>query len=187
MPVHRLSATLVLSLIAVAATSPGPAAAQGKLVTGPETFTANAQAKGAAGAVAATVRIQVDRYTPDFDKKSVEQALKGGGYPAFLTALRKAPVVGNVGLGDRQFPIRYARQESTPKGRTIVVVTDKPIFFLGGGAAAPKPRAGFEVGVLRFEVDDVGLGSGLMVAAARVKPGGDGAVVVDDYAEEPIK
>ena len=39
-----------------------------------------------------------------------------------------------------------------------------------------------------MEVDDVGLGSGSMAAAARIKPGPDGVgVQVDDYAEEPIK
>ena len=38
-----------------------------------------------------------------------------------------------------------------------------------------------------MEVDDVGLGTGTMAAAARVKPGGDAGVQIDDYAEEPIK
>jgi hypothetical protein len=160
----------------------------GKLVEGPETFTANAQVKGPGGAAATTIRIQIDRYTPDFDRKSVEGALKGGGYPAFLTALRKAPSVGTVGIGDQQFAIRYARQQPAAKdGRTIVLVTEKPVFFVGGGATDAKPRAGYEVAVLRFEVDSIGLGAGSMAAAARVKPDGEGGVQLDDYASEPIK
>jgi hypothetical protein len=36
-------------------------------------------------------------------------------------------------------------------------------------------------------VDDVGLGKGSMAAAAKVKPGSDGGVQVDDYADKPIK
>jgi hypothetical protein len=153
----------------------------------PETFSANAQAKGAAGAIAATIQIHVQRYTPDFDRTAVESALKGGGYPAFLTALRKAPEVGSVAVGDQKFAIRWAREQKTPKGRTIVLVTDKPVFFVGGGSTTAKPRAGYEVAVLQLQMDEVGLGSGSMAAAARVKPGGEAGVQIDDYADEPIK
>ena len=53
------------------------------------------------------------------------------------------------------------------------VVTDQPMFFVGGGAADAKPRAGYEVAVIEMTVDNVGLGKGTMTAAARVKPGGD--------------
>jgi hypothetical protein len=67
------------------------------------------------------------------------------------------------------------------------VVTDTPIFFLGGDAPEPKPRAGFDVAVLRMEVDEIGLGSGVMAAAARVRPAPHGGVQIDDYGEEPIR
>jgi hypothetical protein len=177
----------VLSLcLAVIGALPALFDGQGKPVQGPETFTANAQVTGAAGAAATTLRIQIDRYTPDFDRKSVEEALKTGGYPKFLTALRQAPVVGSVSMGDQQFAIRYARQQATPKGRTISIVTEKPVYFVGGGSADAKPRAGYEVAVLQFNVDEVGLGSGKMAAAARVRPGGDTGVQIDDYGSEPI-
>jgi hypothetical protein len=180
---------LSLVLIGVLALAASPRAVQSPRNSGaPETFTANAQVKGAAGAIAATIQIQIQRYSPDFDRTSVESALKGGGYPSFLTALRKAPEVGSVGIGDQKFAIRYAREEKTAKGRTITVVTDKPMFFVGGGRADAKPRAGYEVGALQMMVDDVGLGSGTMTGAARIKPGPEGVgVQVDDYADEPIK
>ena len=172
---------LGLAMSPVAAQTPRNAGA-------PETFSANAQVAGAAGAMAATIQIQIQRYSPDFDRKSVESALKGGGYPSFLTALRKAPEVGSIGIGDQKFAIRYAREEKTAKGRTITVVTDKPMFFVGGARADAKPRAGYEVGAVQMMVDDVGLGSGTMAAAARIKPGPEGVgVQVDDYAEAPIK
>jgi hypothetical protein len=152
----------------------------------PETFTANAQVKAAAGAIAATIVIDIRRYTPDFDRRAVEAALKGGGYPAFLTALRKAPDVGSVGIGDQKFVIRWAREQKTAKGRTVVVITDKPVFFVGGGRTDSKPRAGYEVAVIQLMVDEVGPGTGTMAAAARVKPGGESGVQIDDYADEPI-
>ncbi|HSC27736.1 MAG TPA: hypothetical protein VLD67_10710 [Vicinamibacterales bacterium] len=157
-------------------------------VGAPETFTANANVKGPAGVAAATIQIVIDRYTPDAERTAVEAALKQGGYPAFLIALRKAPVVGHVELGDQKFSIRWARQTDSNNGRTIVVVTDSPMFFVGGAAAKDaKPREGYEVALIRMVVDMSGLGSGTMAGAARVKPAPEGGVQVDDYAEEPVK
>jgi len=153
----------------------------------PELFTANVQATAASGAsAAASVQIDIRRYTPDAERTAVENALKGGGYPAFLTALRKAPEVGTVSMGTQKWAIRWAREQPTAQGRTIVVVTDKPIFFLGGARANAKPRAGYEVGLIRMQVDTAGMGSGEMAAAARVKPGGETGVQVDDYADQPL-
>jgi len=153
----------------------------------PELFTANVQATAASGAsAAASVQIDIRRYTPDAERTAVENALKGGGYPAFLTALRKAPEVGTVSMGTQKWAIRWAREQPTPQGRTIVVVTDKPIFFLGGARANAKPRAGYEVGLIRMQVDNAGMGTGEMAAAARVKPGGETGVQVDDYADQPL-
>ena len=153
----------------------------------PELFTANVQATAASGAsAAASIQINIRRYTPDAERTAVEAALKGGGYPAFLTALRKAPEVGTVSLGTQKWAIRWAREQPNAQGRTIVVVTDQPIFFLGGARANVKPRAGYEVGLIRIQVDNAGIGTGEMAAAARVKPGGETGVQVDDYADQPL-
>jgi hypothetical protein len=163
------------------------AAQQARNDLAPETFSALGQAKNSTGAsVSAPISIFVERYTPDFDRKTVEEALKIGGYPGFLPALRKAPAVGSVELGGQKFTIRWARQTPTAQGRTIVVVTDKPVYFVGGGLAGAKPRAGYEVAVIQLLVDNAGKGTGTMAAAARVKPGGETGVQIDDYSDTPI-
>lgn len=153
----------------------------------PETFTADAQVKGPAGAATATIQIHIQRYTPELNRIAVESALKYGGYPGFLTALRKAPDVGYVAHGDQKYTIRWARERATPEGRSIVLVTDKPVFFVGGGATEAKPREGYHVAVIQLDVDEAGVGSGTMAAAARVKPGAETGVQLDDYADEPVK
>lgn len=154
----------------------------------PETFRANAHvAGGTTGAGAATVEVRIERYTPEADRTAVETALKTGGYAAFVAALRKAPEVGYVAVGDKKWPIRWAREQPAARGRTIVVVTSEPIFYVGGGRVDAKPRQGYDVGLLRLQVDDVGLGQGTMAAAARVKPGGETGVQIEDYADKPIK
>jgi hypothetical protein len=101
----RTLALPVLWMLAVAASS-----AFQKNIGAPESFTANLHTVGpTGGAGAATIAIDIRRYTPDADRTAVETALKTGGYPAFLTALRKAPEVGAVMFGDRNWPIRWAR------------------------------------------------------------------------------
>ena len=175
---------LIASMLFVIA----PLAANAQLVRGaPETFSADAQVKTAKASATAAMTIHVQRYTPDFDRKSVETGLKSAGYNGFLAALRKAPSVGFIEIGGEKHLIRYARERANPKGRDIVLVTEKPVFFIGGGAATPKARDVYQVAVIQLQVDDAGSGSGSLAAAARVRPGGDAGVQLDDYAEEPIK
>ena len=165
-----------------------PLRAQPQSAGAPETFAARAQAENSAGVmVSAPIQIHLDRYTPDFDRAAVEEALRVGGYPGFLPALRRAPDVGYVELVGKKTTIRWARQTPSATGRTIVCVTDKPVAFLGGAATAgAKSRVGYEVAVFQLKLDGQGSGTGIMAAAARVKPGGETGVQIDDYAETPI-
>jgi hypothetical protein len=169
----------VLSAAAGVSQTPGNSGA-------PETFSAGVQIKTASGPISATIQVRIKRYTPEFDGKALEDALQHGGYANFVNALRKVPDVGTVVAGDGRFTIRLARERKTDKGRTIVVVTDKPVFFVGGARPDAKPRAGYETALIQLEVDNAGNGTGLMAAAARVKPGGEAGVRIDNYAEEPL-
>ena len=136
----------------------------------------------------ARLKLRVSRYTPDFDRTDRRDGARLGGYPRFLTALRNAPEVGQLVLaGGQPYAIRYAREKVEAGVRTIVVVTDKPVFFVGAGRADAKPRAGYEVAVVQIQLDGTGTGSGTMAGAARVRPDGDGGVLLDDYAEEPVR
>ncbi len=100
----RIRSFVTLALLA-GIVMPGLAQAPRRNVGAPETFSANANAaKPGAGAIAATVQIHIERYTPDADRTAVETALKSGGYAAFVAALRKAPEVG----------LRTARRSENP-------------------------------------------------------------------------
>ena len=183
-----LVTSFVCAAVVAASAAAGPEAAQSrKAYTAPETFTAQMQARTEVGAAAASIRMQIDRYTPEDDRKTMTDALRHSGYPGFLTALRKAKVVGNVAMAELQVPVRWAREEATPKGRKITLVTDTPLYFVGGGRTDAKPREGFEVAIIQLTVDEFGLGTGTMAAAARIKPDGQGGVVMEDYAEQPIR
>lgn len=113
--------------------------------------------------------------------------LKYRGYPGFLAALRDSPVVGSLEVGGRKFPIRWARQEASGARRTITIVTDKPVYFVGLGKPGAKSTAGYEIAVAKLDVDASGAGEGILAAAARVKPRDVTDVEIDDYAETPLK
>jgi hypothetical protein len=179
-----VSSPMVLGvMVLLAATGAAQTAGTGGA---PEAFSANVQIKTASGPISAIIQIRISRFTPEFDRKVLDDALRQGGYASFVTALRRAPEVGTVAAGDGQFTIRLASERKTDKGRTIVIVTDKPVFFVGGARPDAKPRTGYETALIQLQVDDAGTGTGTMGAAARVKPDGEGGVRIDNYAEEPL-
>jgi hypothetical protein len=175
-------------LAVLVAAGGGAPEAQSYKNTAPESFRANGQATEGVGGIASSMTFQIDAYTPDGERERLLKALASGGSPAFVAALKKAPAAGYIEAGKRKVVIRYAREVKTPRdGRRIVLVTDTPVYFVGGGAIDAKPTEGFDVAVVQFEVDMVGLGSGTMAAAAKVKAGGPAGVEIDDYAKDPIK
>jgi len=154
-----------------------------------ETFHVNATATTAQGkgSVSVPMTIAVTQYTREHARVAMTDALKYTGYPGFLRALRDAPIAGTLTIAGREFTIRWAHQEPHDGGRTVTIVTDKPVFFVGMGQPDAKSTKGYEVAVVKLEVRAGGDGDGIMAAAARVKPGGEGAVRIDDYAQEPVK
>ena len=173
-----LSIALVWLAASAAAQTPG---------TAPETFAAAAKASTQDAGATGNLTIHIQSYTDDRDRTTMTEALRIGGYPGFLNTFRKIPDVGYVELGGRKVLVRWARQQPTAKGRTITVVTDGPLFFLGGAAVDAKPRTGFQLALIQMDVDATGVGSGTMAGAARVKPGGETGVQVDDYADTPVQ
>ena len=134
-----------------------------------------------------TITIDLPKYSSDRDREPVEKGFKYGGYPGFLTALRKARKVGTVSTADKSWDIRWASAKPTPGGKKVVLITDRPMFFLGGGGVGEaKSRAGYEIGIIQMDVDAAGTGTGTLAAAAKVKPGEDG-VIVDDYGDQRIE
>jgi hypothetical protein len=162
--------------------------AQSAKSTAPESFRINGQVTDTPGGVAASMALQIDSYTPDDRHQTIVTALKAGDNAAFLDVLRRSPVVGSLKMGDRSVPIRWARSQPQPNGkRRVAVMTESPVFFFGAGAADAKPTAGYDVGVLEFTIDSVGMGKGTMAAAAKVKPGGPTGIQIDDYSGKRIE
>jgi hypothetical protein len=164
------------------------AGAQASKNTAPESFRANAQVTGAAGGAASALVIQIDRYTSDADHKALADTLKTSGHAAFVEALRKAPAIGKLTIGTRAFTVRWARTQPVDiDHRRVALVTDQPVFFAGAGAVDAKPTAGYDLAVVEFTIDAVGLGKGTMASAAKVKAGGPTGVEVEDYSGKRLE
>ena len=130
--------------------------------------------------ITSKVTVGVDRLMEETRWKRVTDALKHGGYSNFVTALRMLPPVGWVEVNKRRVDVRYAREEQRPAGRRLLVVADKPLFFLGDET---KSRPGFALTVVELNIDGTGAIKGSMAGAARVKPSLEGDVLLEDYAE----
>jgi hypothetical protein len=121
-----------------------------------------------------------------FTIDKLESELKNGGSAAFVQALKGSPIAGGFEVGGRTVSIRYAKEVTSDKGRTITLVLDTPVYFIGGGVPGAKPREGFDVAVVQLQMDPAGVGEGKMAVAAKVKPGPD-APEVEAYEGEPLK
>jgi hypothetical protein len=147
----------------------------------PLTLTADAIAKTETTTVTSSISIRIERLMAENGRMRVTDALRYGGYSNFLTALRALPPIGTIELAKRKVELRYAHERPEGTGRRLILVADRPLFLLGGDPA--KSRAGYELTIVELQLEADGGVTGTMAGAARVKPAGDGDIVLDDYAE----
>jgi hypothetical protein len=150
----------------------------------PLTLTLDATASTATASVASIVTIRVDRLMEESRRKRVTDALTYSGYGNFLTALRAIPAIGAIEFQSRSVEIRYAHEQKDATGQRLVLVADRPLFFLSGDPG--KARAGYELTMVELRFDAQGDVTGTMMGAARVKPSPDG-IVVGDFADAPVR
>ncbi len=150
----------------------------------PLELTLDARAKTETAAVASIVTIRVERLMEENRYQRATRALRHGGYAALLNTLRALPPVGTIALASRSVEVRYAREQQDGADRRLVLVADRPLFFLADPA---KSRAGYELTLVELRFDAHGDVTGRIAGAARVKPGADGSVVLDDYTEAPVQ
>ena len=176
----------VLTALALAATAPF-ALAQGT----PEVYNATASLKTAAGvSITAPVVISISRWTTDGEREKVVAALKAGGTPALQKVVATLPDAGFLQVGQVKTPLRFARTLPVGGGKLVTLATAQPVFHIGGGAPDAKPadKAGYDVAVVFFQVDEAGKGDvGDFSPAAKVKFDERGALVVEDYAAEAVR
>ena len=182
MSVLSASVPAVLLAAALAMPQPRPATSETFDMVGTVTPTRT----GATGAITVPMTVSLDRYSPEYERTKMTDALKYSGYPGFLNALRASSQVGTLEVAGETFKIRWARELPNDTGRVVSLVTDQPVAFIGSTRRGAKPTAGYEVAVIQLTLDKTGHGTGEMAAAARVKPGGETGVRIDSYTDKPV-
>lgn len=150
----------------------------------PLSLTLDAQTGTGTTTITSRVTVRVDRLMEENRRKRVTDALTYSGYGNFLAALRALPPIGEIGVEARTVEIRYATERRDPDSRRLLLVADRPLFFLSAEPA--KPRTGYELTVVELHVDAQGQVTGTMTGAGRVKPSPDGPVL-DDFAQSPVR
>jgi len=176
----RMTLATVVAALAWTLASAGAADTGGY----PRTLIAEARTTIGATLVTSTVRIRIDRLMEAARRTRVLDGLKYNGYQGFMDALRPLPVIGAIATPNREVRVRYAWESAVEDRRRLVVVSDKPLFFLPDDTA--KPRAGYELTVVELLFDARGAAVGTMAGAARVKPAPDG-IVLADFAVAPVE
>ena len=185
--------TVVVPLLLAAAllltVAPGVSRAQAP--SAPETFTATATVRTAAGpTVTAPVVITVTRWTTDAERITAINALKSGGSAAVKKAIEAMPDAGTIQVGQRNpITLKYARVLPVGSGRLVNVLAPQPIVYLGEGAPGAKPKAGFDLALASFQLDAAGKGTGPgeLAPAATLKVSPENALVVEDYGAEAVR
>jgi hypothetical protein len=159
-------------------------AAPGHAANGyPRTVIAEATAADGPNQITAVVTIKIDRLVEPTRRQRVLDGLKYNGYQGFMNALRPLPVIGSIASPNGNVKVRYAWETPVENKNRLVVVADKPLFFLPAESA--PSRAGYELTVVELIFDANGAATGTMSGAARVKPAPDG-IVLDDFAAVPV-
>jgi hypothetical protein len=169
----------------VAAVVARPGEPLGSVGPYPLTLPLDARAAGPTTTVVSSLTIHVDRLMEENRRTRVTNALKWNGYAGFLNTLRALPPVGTIEAAGRTVNLRYAHEQPDGTGRRLVLIADRPLFFLTGSSSTS--REGYQLTVVDLRFDAQGRVTGTMAGAARVKPARDGGVVLDDYAEAPVQ
>lgn len=74
------------------------------------------------------VTINIESYSTPADQKVLIEAFQRGGHDELVKVLRKLKSRGRVGItGDVGYQIAYVRNIPTSTGRTVRIITDRPI------------------------------------------------------------
>ena len=141
---------------------------------------------GVAGGSVFQVNLYIDDYTTDEERLQLAQALIEGGSDALRKGMDKmkkgrVSVVGRTGT-----EVNYIRAWPMENGTRIIMATERPMTFfeLRRGTRSRD----YEFGIIELVVDEKGRGSGVLIAAAKIKFIEDQQKIeIEHYGIDPIR
>ncbi len=141
---------------------------------------------GGAGGSVFQVNLYIDDYTTDEERLQLAQALIEGGSDALRKGMDKmkkgrVSVVGRTGT-----EVNYIRAWPMENGTRIIMATERPMTFfeLRRGTRSRD----YEFGIIELVVDGKGRGSGVLIAAAKIKFIEDQQKIeIEHYGIDPVR
>ena len=150
----------------------------------PATITAAAKAVDGSTTVTSTITIKIDSLIDPSRRDRLLNGLRQDGYQGFMNVIWTLPAIGSISTQSAKVDVKYAWETMVQNRRRLVVVADKPLFFLARDA---QGRAGYDLTVVELQFDDRNGATGTMAGAARVKPSPDEGLVLQDYSAVPVQ
>lgn len=151
-----------------------------------ETFTANAVALGSSRRPTTTahVKITIDRWSMEDERRRLVSAFTEGGDDSLLKELRKMKPLGRISTPDSiGYDLRYAHQIPLASGgRRILIATDRPLSYW---ESVNRPRSvDYPYTFVEMRLDASGKGQGKMTVATKVNAFGD-TIELENYDLTP--
>jgi len=134
--------------------------------------TIQAQAFGTATMAGRTfgVTIRIEDYSTPEDQKVLIDAFNKGGHDELVKALSKMKTKGRVGItGQLGYQVPYIRSFQTAKGRTVRIVTDRPIAI--GEAYGNTRSMDYDISIIELHLNnnDKDKSTGSLIPGGRIR------------------
>ena len=192
-PVRSFAMALGIFLVIALLLAPAPSEAKKKDII--ESFTANVMVMDTPGQQNSSIlTMNIYGWTSDEDREKVLDAIKEASgdirsqsVRQVSTTLRKLGKAGYLFLmGERGWPIRYARAFETSNGRQIILGLDRPVTF--SEVYAGSQARDFDVTVIVLNLDSSGNGEGIAsVGTELVWNEAEGKIGITNFSSQPVK
>ena len=192
-PVRSFAMVLGLFLVIALLLAPTPSQAKKKEVI--ESYTANVMVMDTPGQQNASIlTMNIYGWTSDEDRETVLDAIKEASgdirnqaVRQVSTTLRKLGKAGYLFLmGDRGWPIRYARAFETSSGRQIILGLERPVTF--SEVYAGSQARDFDVTVIVLNLDSSGNGEGVAsVGTELVWNEAEDKIGITNFSSQPVR
>lgn len=192
-PVRSFAMALGIFLVIALLLAPAPSEAKKKDII--ESFTANVMVMDTPGQQNSSIlTMNIYGWTSDEDREKVLDAIKEASgdirsqsVRQVSTTLRKLGKAGYLFLmGERGWPIRYARAFETSSGRQIILGLERPVTFSEVYAGAQARD--FDVTVIVLNLDSSGNGEGIAsVGTELVWDEAEGKIGITNFSSQPVK
>jgi hypothetical protein len=152
-----------------------------------EVIQAQAMGQNRAAGKTFNVTVSIESYSTPDDQKSLMSAFNQGGQAALSKTLSKMPSQGRVAVtGTLGYSIAYVRTFPSENGRTIRLITDRPIRF--AEARENGRSTDYDLSAIELNLNnDKAKSLGSLIIGLRVKVDKDNQLVFESYGSGPWK